>query len=366
MPVDKSAEKPPALPRTPERIAVEVAIRLALLGFFAYVVWTLVRPFVPVLLWATVLSVAFHPFYAWLRDRLGGRSWAAALAVVLLALAVTAGPALLLVDSLVATIETLARHIGSPPYHLPPLPREAAELPVVGPQLVGIWEQASSNIEALLARYAHLLIGAGEWALRVTAGIGGSVVTLFAGLVGAGVLLPAAPRLLQAVHAFATHVIGERGDDFVHLAGATIRTVARGVIGVALVQGLLIGFALIVAHVPAAGLLTLGALVLCILQVGALPVVLPLIVWAWVVRDTGQALFLTAWLLPAALSDNLLKPMFMAKGLTTPIVAILAGVIGGTLAYGLTGLFLGPVVLAVFYDLVRFWLATPTGAGPSR
>jgi predicted PurR-regulated permease PerM len=88
------------------------------------------------------------------------------------------------------------------------------------------------------------------------------------------------------------------------------------------------------------------------------------VIWAWLARDTGQALFLSLWLILAAVSDNVTRPLLMAKGLSTPLVVILAGVIGGTLAYGLTGLFLGPVVLTVFYDLVRFWLATP--AGPAQ
>lgn len=359
-------ETPPP-PRSPERISVEVAVRLVLLGLFSWVAWTLVSPFIPVLLWSAVLTVAFYPLFEWLRDRLGGRSWLAAAILTLLGLAVTVGPATLLVTSLIRTVETIGRHVGSPPYDLPPLPRELAGLPLVGPHIVATWDMASSNIEALLARYGHLLIGPGEWALRVAAGLAGSVFTLLAAMVISGFLYAPAPRLHAAVRAFADHVIGQHGGDFVHLAGTTIRSVARGVIGVALTQGLLIGAGLIATKVPAAGLLTLASLVLCILQIGALPVVVPILVWAWLVRDTGQALILTAWLIPAALSDNVTKPLLMAKGLTTPLVVILAGVIGGTLAYGLTGLFLGPVVLAVFYDLVRFWLSTPTGrAGSSR
>ena len=159
------------------------------------------------------------------------------------------------------------------------------------------------------------------------------------------------------MRAFAERVVGPRGSAFVDLAGVTIRNVARGVIGVALIQALLIGFGLIVAEVPAAGLLTLAVLVLGILQVGAAPVVIPLLIWVWATRDTTPALLLTLYLIPAMLADNALKPLLMRKGLETPVLVILAGVIGGTISYGLIGLFLGPVVLAVFYDLLRFWMA---------
>jgi predicted PurR-regulated permease PerM len=352
-------EKPPLPPRTPERIAVEVAVRLALLGLFTWVAWRLVSPFIPVALWSAVLTVAFYPLFEWLRQRLGGRSWLAACILTALGLAVTVGPLTLLVASLIHTVETVGRRIGAPPYDLPPLPREIADLPVAGPQLVATWELASSNIEALLTRYGHLLVGPGEWALHVAGSLAGSGITLLVAIVATGFLYAPAPRLAAAIRSFADHVIGPRGGDFVHLAGATIRSVARGVIGVALTQSLLVGLALIAFHVPAAGLLTLAALVFCILQIGALPIVVPIVIWAWLARDTGQALVLSLWLILAALSDNVTRPLLMAKGLTTPLVVILAGVIGGTLAYGLTGLFLGPVVLAVFYDLVRFWLAPP-------
>lgn len=350
--------------RMPERMAVEVVVRIGVLAVFAYVAWTLVKPFVPVLLWSAVLTVAFYPAFEWLRDRLGGRSWLAALTLTAIAVAITAGPTTFLLTSLVHSFEALAHRIGRPPYVLPPLPKEVADLPVVGPEVARRWTLAAANLQDFFGRYSKVLIGAGEWALHAAAGLAASVATLFAAVIVTGFLFTPAPRLNVAIRAFAAKVTGEHGGAFVDLAGATIRTVARGVVGVALIQAVLIGVALMVAEVPAAGLLTLAALVLCTLQVGAFPIVIPILIWAWVVRDSGQALLLSAWLVPAALSDTVLKPMMMGKGLTTPIVVLLMGVVGGTLAYGLTGMFLGPVVLAVFYDLLLFWLAPRPEAPP--
>lgn len=135
-------------------------------------------------------------------------------------------------------------------------------------------------------------------------------------------------------------------------------------------QSLLVGLGFLAAGVPAAGLLCLAVLVLAIVQVGAFPVLVPVLIWAWLNLGTGPALLLTAWLIPAGISDMALKPLFMGKGLPVPLIVIFAGVIGGTVAYGLIGLFLGPIVLAVFYELVRFWVAagpppaTPGGIGP--
>lgn len=357
-------EKPdPA--RTPERIAVEIAVRLVLLGMFAWVALMLLKPFLPIVLWSAVLTVAFYPVFEWLRDHLGGRSWLAAFGVTAAAVAVTAGPATVLLASLVHSLEELGRHLGAPPIKLPPLPPEFSGLPVVGPQLAALWDSAASNLEGFLGRYGHLLVGPGEWALGMATGLAGSLVVIFAALIVSGFLYAPAPRLIAAIRALARHLIGERGDAFIELAETTVRAVARGMVGVAVVQALLIGLGLIVMHVPAAGALTVTAFLLCTVQIGAIPVVVPILIWAWVVRSTGDALILTVWLGTAALSDNVLKPLFLAKGLETPMPVILIGVFGGTIAYGLSGLFLGPVVLAVFYDLVRFWLAHD-GVPPPR
>ena len=135
------------------------------------------------------------------------------------------------------------------------------------------------------------------------------------------------------------------------MPGKTIRNVSRGVVGVALLQTILIGIVLQIAGVPGGGLLAFVILVLCILQIGPGLVVLPVLIWAWLTMSTGPALLLTVLLVPLTLMDN----MLMGRGLSTPTLVIFLGVVGGTLAYGLIGLFLGPAVLAIFYDLLVTW-----------
>lgn len=344
--------------RTPDQLAVDIAVRLALLASFAWVVLLLVRPFLPIALWSIVLTVAFQPAHAWLTARLGGRGWLAATVLTTLALLVAIGPATVLVTSAIHSLETLARWIADGHHDLPDPPPSIAALPVVGPAIDEAWRQASANLEAFVARYGRALIGPGEWLLHVIAGLAGSIVAILAAVLVSGFLYVPAPRLAHGLRVVAERVIGHhRGIAFLGLAAATIRNVARGVIGVAIVQSMLVGIAFIVAEVPAAGLLSLGVLILAIVQVGAFPIIVPVLVWAWIARDTATALLLTLYLVPAGVSDMALKPMFMGKGLPVPLLVILAGVIGGTVAYGLIGLFLGPIVLAVFYELVRFWVA---------
>jgi predicted PurR-regulated permease PerM len=132
--------------------------------------------------------------------------------------------------------------------------------------------------------------------------------------------------------------------------------VSRGVIGVAIIQGLLTGIILMAFSVPLAGVLTFLALILCIIQIGPALVILPTIIWAWSSWEILQAILFTALMVPVMLVDNVLKPILMSRGLDVPMLVILIGVLGGTIAYGLIGLFLGPVVLAVFYELVIAWV----------
>lgn len=349
------AARPPE--RTPDQLAVDIAVRLALLAVFAWIVLLLVRPFLPILLWSVVLTVAFQPAHAWLAARLGGRGWLAATLITLLALAVTIGPTTVLVTSAIHSLEVLAAWIGAGPHHFPDPPQQLADLPAIGPAIDETWRQASSNLEAFLGRYGRALIGPGEWLLHFIAGLAGSVAAILAAVFVSGFLYVPAPHLVRGLRIVAERVIGHhRGIVFLDLAAATIRNVARGIIGVAIVQSLLIGVAFIVAGVPAAGLLSLVVLILAIVQVGAFPIIVPVAVWAWLSLGSGAALLLTVWLTLAGLSDVPLKPVFMGKGLPVPLLVILAGVIGGTVSYGLIGLFLGPIVLAVFYELVRFWV----------
>ena len=147
------------------------------------------------------------------------------------------------------------------------------------------------------------------------------------------------------------------------MAGVTIRTVSRGVIGISLLQALLAGIGLFVAGVPAAGLITFAVLVLGIIQIGPSIVLIPLIIWSWVTMETTSALLFTVYFVPVNLLDNLLRPLVMGRGLTTPLPVILVGVIGGTLAHGIVGLFLGPIVLAVCWELLVVWTAEPTASG---
>jgi len=177
-----------------------------------------------------------------------------------------------------------------------------------------------------------------------------------AGVVISGFLFPYGPPLAAAGQRALTRIVADRSESFLALAGATIRTVLQGVIGVAAIQALLAGIVLKIAGVPNASVLAFAVLVLGIIQIGSLPIVLPVVIWVWMVKDVGTAVLITIFLVIVGISDNALKPVFMGRGLSTPVVVIFIGVIGGTLAHGIVGLFIGPIILAVAWELMMAWI----------
>jgi predicted PurR-regulated permease PerM len=342
--------------------ATDFVVRLAFLGLFAWWSLELVRPFLPIVIWAVLLAVALYPAFAWLARHLGGRRGLAATLLTLVALAIVLGPVSVLATSLAETVQWIAAGLNSGSLRVPPPPADVAEWPVIGEPLEEAWALASTNLDDALGRYGPAVLPMGSSLLGHVAALGADVLKFVVSVVIAGFLFVPGPRLAGGARAFASRLIAPRGAAFVDLAGATIRNVSRGVIGVALLQALLAGLILHFADVPGAGLIAFAVLIFCIVQVGAGPALVPVLIWAWMTQPTTEALILTLLLVPVTLVDNVLKPILMARGLTTPMLVILTGVIGGTLTHGLVGLFLGPVVLAVVYELVVAW--TRLGAAP--
>jgi predicted PurR-regulated permease PerM len=266
----------------------------------------------------------------------------------------------MLVVSLIGSIEAISVGMSSGGTQIPPPPLEVKDIPFAGGWLDSNWELASSNLQGFLDRYGTVLLGAGKWAIRPVETLGKDLIDILIAVLISGALFVPGRRFVPGIRRFAGRIVGGRGSEFVDLCAATIRNVARGVIGVAVVQSLLVGVALMAAGVPAAGLLTLAALIGAILQIGVGLVVVPVIAWAWFALGGMPAILLTAWLIPAMFSDLVLKPLMVGRGLRIPMLVILAGVIGGTISFGLIGLFLGPIVLALCYELVSFWVELGT------
>jgi predicted PurR-regulated permease PerM len=335
---------------------IQLAVRLALLAFLVYWSLIVIRPFIPILAWSVVLAVALYPVFGWLSRLLGDRPRLAAAILTIVNLGIVIGPAAWLGLGAVEEIREFAAELGAGRLAIPSPPAGVKNWPIVGPQLAELWEQASTNLRALLDQIVpHLKPLAGVMlSFAGTAGIG--TIKFLIAVALTGFLFRAGPRLVAACRRFLSRVVAERSEDFLALAGATIRSVSQGVIGIAVAQALVIGIIFKMADVPRAGLLAFAVMVLNIVQIGSAVIVIPVLIWLWITKSFAVALLFTLLLLPASLADNVLKPLVMGRGLTTPSLVIFVGVVGGTLAHGIVGLFIGPIILAVAWELLTAWV----------
>lgn len=335
---------------------IEFAIRLSVLALLLYISITLIRPFLTIGIWSVILTIALYPFYERLSEFLGGRRYLAAVFLTLLCLAVVIGPAAWLAIGLIETIQTLSERLHPANFALPAPPEFIKSWPLIGEQLHQFWALASTNFSAALEKIAPQLRPIGSSLLGVATDAGTGIVKFFIAILIAGFLYPSGPAMAQSVRKLAQKIDSTRGEEFAKLAVGTIRTVSKGVIGISALQAFFAGVGFLVAGIPAATLLTSAVLILGIIQIGPAIVLIPLIIWSWTSMETMNALLFTAYMVPVGLLDNILRPILMGRGLDTPIVVILIGVIGGTISYGITGLFLGPIILAVIWALLTAWI----------
>jgi predicted PurR-regulated permease PerM len=334
---------------------IQVAIRLSILAFLIYWSFVVLRPFIPILAWSIVLAVALYPAFDWLSSHLGDRPRIAAIIMTLVVLAVFLGPAAWLGIGLVDGLRGISDQLTSGDVVIPSPPESVRDWPLIGAQVYNFWNQASVNLAATFRQIApHLKPLAGP-ILAIAGSAGTGTIKFLLSVIVAGFLFPSGPRLVAGTRNMLARIVPERSKDFVALAGATIRTVAQGVIGVAVLQSLLAGIGLKIAGVPNAGVLAFAILVLGIVQIGSAPILLPVIIWVWTAKDVGTAVLITIYLALVGVSDNVLKPMLMGRSLSTPALVIFIGVIGGTLAHGIVGLFVGPIILAVAWELLMAW-----------
>jgi predicted PurR-regulated permease PerM len=337
--------------------AIEAAIRIGLV--FLLVLWcfNILRPFILLVLWGAILAVAVYPLFHKLQSLLGGREKLTATLLTLISLAALVIPSVMLSESAIENSKTLATQLKEGTLQVPPPSDRVRSWPLVGEELYQAWSQASNNLSAALSNYKDQMTGLAKWALGAAASVGAVLLQFVVSIIIAGVLLVYARSGTEAVERIAARLVGaESGKQLAEMAGATIRSVAQGVLGVAIIQAVLAGLGLFVMGVPYAGLWTLLVLFLAIIQLPTIVVLGPIIVYVFSITTTVPAVLFMIWSLLVGVSDSFLKPLLLGRGLDVPMLVILLGAIGGMVLSGFIGLFVGAVVLAVGYKLFLLWL----------
>ena len=351
-----------ALDETDERFvsrAMEATIRIGLVLVLLGWCFSIIRPFVGPVAWAMIIAVAVHPAYAGLRNRIGGRSKSAAGLLAVAGLVLLLVPAWMLGGTVFEGAQALVDSLQEGRVAIPPLPESVAGWPIVGARIAEFWGNASENLLATLKTFEPQLLAFGGWVLASAASGGVTVLLFVVSIVIAAVLLANDAAGRSTALTIGERVTGGQGEEFVSLAGSTVQSVARGILGVALIQSVLAGAGFLLAGVPGAGLWALIVLLFCVIQIGPALVFIPVLVWAWSVMGTTGAAVFTIWCVFVAILDNFLKPLLLGRGVKVPTVVIFLGAIGGFLSSGIIGLFVGSVVLVLGYTLFMAWLDIP-------
>ena len=330
---------------------------LFILSLVAGCFWIL-QPFLTGILWAVIIVIATWPLLLSLESRLKGRRWAAVTVMTSALLMVFILPFSLAILEIVSRGDEIVSWFGSlSAFTIPAPPEWLRQIPFTGPRLMERWQEFSTlqpdELSSRLAPYAGSVV---SWFAARAGSVGVMLLNFFLTLVIAPIMYAHGEKGAAAMRGLAGRLAGPRGEEAVILAARAVRGVALGVVVTALVQSVLGGIGLLIAGVPAALLLTGVMFILCIAQIGPALVMIPAIIWLFWSGETLWGSVLIIWMLPVVTLDNFLRPALIRKGADLPLTLIFAGVIGGLIAFGVVGLFIGPVILAVAFTLIKAWI----------
>ncbi|HET9692939.1 MAG TPA: AI-2E family transporter [Steroidobacteraceae bacterium] len=360
--MDAPYETTGAAERTIESRLLDVLIRAALILALALLCFQVFAPFLTLMVWALILAVAIYPLQQWLARRVGGRQGLAATVIVLIAVVLIVAPSAALMGQFGDTVREFVQGVQDNTLQVPPPRAGVKSWPLVGPKVHALWSQLHTDLPAFVASLQPKIGDLARSALRMVAGIAGGILGFLAAFVIAGIIMAYGQGGARSAERIFARIVGpERAIAFAKLCTATIRAVAQGVIGVALIQAIVIGVTLLVAGVPFAGVLALIVLVLGIAQIPALLVTVPAIIYVWASGhySTGPAVIYTVILGLGGIADNFLKPLMLGRGVDAPMPVILLGALGGMAAAGILGLFVGAVLLALGYQIFMSWVSPP-------
>ena len=337
---------------------LDILIRAGLIAALAITCYEVFRPFLSLMLWGLILGVTFYPLHGQLKARLGGRSGLAATLIVVVSLGLLMVPVYLLGASIVQSAHGALDAVKSGDWHIPPPNESVNGWPLVGPTLFGFWQQASEDLTSLAKTVLPHLQGVGMALLSKAAGVGAGFLLFLAALIVAGVFMAYGENGERSAVQIASRISGpDRGPKIAQLCTATIRAVAQGVVGIAFIQMLLIGVGFVLMGIPGAGLLALLVLLLGIMQLPVLLVTLPVLGYVFATEGaTVSTVIFAIYSVIAGMSDNILKPLLLGRGVAVPMPVVLIGALGGMVSGGIIGLFIGPVILAVGYMLFWQWV----------
>ncbi len=359
---DRQSAPDPAFLKNAMAAFVQIAAVVLLLSWC----FQIVAPFINVMVWALIMAVAIFPLHLKLAGWLGGRNKLSAILIAVVGLAILVVPTLAMTGSTVDFLGSAADELKGGAIELPPPTDQVKEWPVIGERAFDAWTSASQDLEATINHFGPQLAAIGKSMLGFI-GHGAVTVILFViSLLIAGAFLLSADKGYEACCRVASSIAGDRGKELTDLAVATIRSVAKGVLGVAIIQGLMAQIVLMIWSVPGAGIWAGLVLALGIMQLPPILILGPIAVWVFSTADPLSATVFLVLSIVVSFADAVLKPLFLGRGMDIPMLVILLGAIGGAVSFGIIGLFVGSVVLAMGYTIFSSWIRGEPTESPGQ
>lgn len=336
-----------------------ITLAVLFIAILAAACFWIIKPFLSAIIWATMIVIATWPLMLSIQARLGGRRGLSVLVMTLLLLAILIVPFTFAITTIIEKAQDLVGNSQALADLKIPLPPEwVSKIPLQGGKISAKWGEISlltpQELSGRIAPYSNRII---SWFLTQAGSIGMMIVHCFLTVVISAVMYANGESAAKGVRMFCLRLAGKPGEDAAILAAKAVRGVAIGIVGTAMVQSVLGGFGLLIAGIPAAVILTAVMMLLCVAQVGPGLIMIPAAIWLFYQDQAGWGIFMAAWSLFVCTIDNFLRPVLIKKGADLPLLLIFAGVIGGLISFGIIGLFIGPVMLAVTYTLVKNWVA---------
>lgn len=335
---------------------LETTIHVGIVMLLLIWCFRIAQPFIQIFVWGIIIAIAVFPAYRRLNSILGERKRLAAALITLLLLVIIIVPCVMFAASLVETAQKLSADFSEGSLRIPAPPETIKSWPVVGQTLHGFWSLSSENLTEAVGEIAPHLKSLGLWLLNTAAGAGFGIVSFVISILIAGVLLANEARGAQVAKAVAVRLAGERGTELVELSRATVRSVARGILGVALIQAILAGLGCLVVGVPGAGLWALVVLILAVVQLPTFIILAPIVVYVFYTTSMVPAVLFAIWNMLVGGCDSFLKPLLMGRGVDVPMLVVFIGAIGGFILNGIVGLFIGAIILSLGFKLFELWL----------
>jgi predicted PurR-regulated permease PerM len=336
--------------------SLEVTIKVGLVIGLIYLCYLIIHPFLLLALWSVIIAVTVYPMHKSLGKAIKNHFKTSAILITALMLLILIVPIAILGTNMAEAVMWALKMAESKQPILPAPPPEVESWPIIGSTLFNLWQDAYQNMVGFAQAHSDQLVEGFKWLLKALTGAGFGLVLFLGSIIVSGLLLIFADKATPFIFILAERLMGKLGQKAVEDATATVKSVVKGILGIAFLQSVMAGLGFLVAGVPGAGLWAFLGFLLCIVQIGIGPVVIPVLIWVFFKMSLTTFILLAIWSAIILVIDNILKPILLGRKSPAPMVVVFLGAIGGFIYFGIIGLFAGAVILSLGYNLFLIWL----------